>query len=399
MCFRDVGEGATLKSVRPPLRLPDAYHSNATHFSPIILANHEKEPTRVRTSSGKENTRTDKVIRELKRQLYKSLGAQDVEMRVSSVDDPATASAQQPSSKDLSDTPSSHQTAKKSLNLKASSTPSTTKPLSATKPSIAHNRERGGDSTPVTQTVRPLPRQSINQNSNNNPSTHSTNGNNGNSTNTANSNAANSSHSNDGDHGNSSTTVNRHNTSSHDNDSSNTAPIINQSVHTTIPSMSPAHGGQPLIVGSTALPSAIIPSYPTVPMVLQGDSTTATTGAVSWIPFVANAAPYNLTPYWTVPSQQTPVIPTMQQQILPTNASPMFPDQNYSSRISNRNNSQSSQSGTSEEKQVTSQQGQGQVKKTSSKSKSQAPAAPQKHSGEKPAKKPVPKSRKINQSE
>lgn len=358
----------TLKAGRSPLRLPDAYHSSATHFSPIILSNQDKKAAHAKLSLGKDNSRTDKAIKELKRQLLKSHGAQDIDIRISSVDAPTGPADALPVT--VAATEPSNSIPRLTSKPQNSSNPSSSKPLPSAKPSMIHSREKGADSTPVTQAVRPLPRPSDTQTDNGSPSVHS-----------------------------------RTTTSSAV--MANRNAVQQTSIQTTIPSISPAHGSQPLIVSSATLPPTIIPSYPTVPMVLQGDSTAS--GAVSWIPVVANAAHYNIAPYWTMQAQQTPVISTVQQT--PGVSAPSVLEASSERSLSHTQNSNVSQltqpDAPKDNQSIITQQGQQgqQGRKMTSKSKNRAPAAPRKHrdsdsnSDDTTPKKPVPRSRKINQSQ
>ena len=275
---RDIGEGATLKAGTAPLKQPDAYRSSATHFTPIVLSSHEKKTSPARSSTGTSPAKADRTsrnIKELKKQLLKKHNVQEGEAKLS---------PRQPDTTDQS-SPAQNNTPTLVTQTEASTESSrptiAAKPVSASKPSITQTKDRGGASTPVTQAVRPLPRNSgINQNTHQvSASMENLNNNSNNRPAPAVNNISNSMHN------------LAHTSSVQVTEPVQTLPTISnaQTNHTT---------QQPLVVnGATLSTPPMIPSYPSMPVVLQRDPTT---GAMSWIPVVHNM------PYWPMSPQQAP---------------------------------------------------------------------------------------------
>lgn len=284
---RNIGEGATLKAGTAPLKLPDAYRSSATHFTPIVLTNHEKKTSPARSSAATSPSKVDRAsrnIKELKKQLLKKHNVQEGEAKLS---------PRQPDNSDLSpvSTPNNPSTRPEIPETTADSRPTlTTKPVPATKPSISQIKDRGGASTPVTQAVRPLPRNSgIIQNTKQQVSASMENLNNSNNRSSAVANISSSMH-------------NLAQPSSVQiTEPVQTLPAVTntQTNHAQTNHAQTNHSTQqPLVVnGATISTPPMISSYPSVPVVLQRDPTT---GAMSWIPVVHNM------PYWSMSPQQAP---------------------------------------------------------------------------------------------
>lgn len=288
---RGMGEGATLKAGVTPLKLPDAYRSSATHFTPIVLSSHEKKTSPARSSntssSGSAPAKADRAsrnIKELKKQLLKKHNVQEGEAKLSprQPDSDLTLTAQDiPSSNNI---PAESQ---ESIRPSAAS-----KPVTAAKPSIAQPKDRGGASTPVTQAVRPLPRTSGNSQT---VTPTSTGGENINNSNNRVTNISNSM--------NNISQISIPSSSVQSTEAVHALPLVTNA-HT------PHTTQQPIVVNGTTISSpAIIPSYPSMQFVLQQDPST---GAMNWIPVMPNM------PYWPVTPQQAPAQAVMQQT--PVNA-------------------------------------------------------------------------------
>lgn len=295
-----LSEGATLKAGNAPLRLPEAYHSTATHFSPIVLSGEENKasPSRVVSSGSGKDDRANRNLKELKKQLLKQHASQDADTKLS---------PRQPISPDqkLPQPRSTHSKVASDLSPAKSKSILNAKPV-APKPSIIQSKDRGTLSAPpVTQAVRPLPRQqgkivpegsiglstdqsilAPNALSSTHPSAQI-----GSALQHPSPTIAQSAQ------------LNAHTTSVHVTDPVHTLPVVSNT-----------QTNQSLVVSSATMSSpAVIPSYPGMPVMLQRD---ATTGAVSWLPVVPNM------PYWTISPQQAPAVGVMQSASPQTNSTP-----------------------------------------------------------------------------
>jgi len=111
--------------------VPDAYHSPATHFTPIVVASDTKKPVKTspshkspsRTKPAPAASKADRTIKELKKNLLKSQLT-------------PTSTPSKPTEK----------------------TPE--KPPIQTKPLVSDSREKGTSTPPITHAVRPIPRKS-----------------------------------------------------------------------------------------------------------------------------------------------------------------------------------------------------------------------------------------------
>ena len=289
-----LAEGATLRAGTTPLKIPEAYRSSATHFSPIILSNQEKKSSPSKTTlpaNTNKDERASRHLKELKKQLLKQHN-QDGELKSS----PRSTSSGSDTLSSPSQVISDQITAKPSIKTEPVTPIQSITPMRGSVPA-----------PPVTQAVRPLPRKpTTSDNTNNAPESATSVQNTGLALPMSAS-------------GQTTTSVQVANSmpptpitplSTHS--ITHSTPVHATDTVNSLPAVSNAQPNQPIVVNNATISSpAMIPSYPSV--VLQRD---AATGAVSWLPVVTNM------PYFTITSPQQPMAVNPVQVINQTNDTP-----------------------------------------------------------------------------